>query len=331
MYSFSHNEDWLIVHADGYVNGSPGAFKKVQWKEGGTTYPFEKYKSTYHRPDLIAKALGRKGKPPVRIKPVRKGKQYALLIGVSKYDPNQLYDLPFAANDVSKLAETLINKATFRKDRVILMTYDAGSKNRLRSPTARNIRRQLKGLVQLCEKDDTILIAFAGHGIQFAGETKNYFCPTDADLSDRKTLIDLEKEVYSALDKRCKARVKLLFVDACRNDPRTRQARSRREIDLRKLNQPQTVTLPRGMAAFFSCKAGQQAFEHKDLKHGVFFHFLIEGLSGKAANRTGQVTLGGLKEYVRDEVKTYAFSKFSEVQIPELRENSTDTIVLIEK
>ncbi len=39
---------------------------------------------------------------------------------------------------------------------------------------------------------------------------------------------------------------------------------------------------PGGVAALFSCSAGQRAFEHESLKHGVFFHHVLEGLGGKA-------------------------------------------------
>ena len=38
------------------------------------------------------------------------------------------------------------------------------------------------------------------------------------------------------------------------------------------------------------------------LRHGVFFHFVIEGLKGKAANKRGEVTLEHLAAYVEDEV-----------------------------
>ena len=56
------------------------------------------------------------------------------------------------------------------------------------------------------------------------------------------------------------------------------------------------------MAALFSCKTGQFAFESDKLKHGVFFHFVIEGLKGKAVNDKGAVTWSRLVEYATEQV-----------------------------
>src|SRR5262249_13267060 len=33
-----------------------------------------------------------------------------------------------------------------------------------------------------CDEDDTVILAFAGHGVQFKGERSSYFCPLDVDL-----------------------------------------------------------------------------------------------------------------------------------------------------
>jgi formylglycine-generating enzyme required for sulfatase activity len=85
--------------------------------------------------------------------------------------------------------------------------------------------------------------------------------------------------------------VKLLLVDACRNDPKLG-----RNADPDALPRP-----PRGTAALFSCKGGERAFETDKLGargHGVFFHFVLEGLRGKARNEDGEVTWGALSEYV---------------------------------
>src|SRR5438477_279927 len=63
------------------------------------------------------------------------------------------------------------------------------------------------------------LIPLAGHGVQFKDDPDHYFCPADAKIADKATLISLN-EVYAALEK-CPASVKVLLVDACRNDPLT--------------------------------------------------------------------------------------------------------------
>ncbi len=265
-----------------------------------------------------------------------KGTKYALLIGVSRYDPDQLDSLQFPDRDMSELAKALIEKCAFRKENVYQMTAtEVGvTRNPRHLPTAKNIRRELKGLIGVCDKGDTLLIAFSGHGIQFRNDKENYFCPADTDLGNRKTLINLQKEVYEPLAKDCDARIKLLFVDACRNDPRADSARKaakkRKELDLEKINTPQRLIVPKGMAAFFSCQPDQVAIEHKPLKHGVFFHFVIEGLRGKAKDVEGNVTLPSLQSYVYSAVKSYVYRHLKrQIQKPELKASTEGVITLV--
>ena len=64
-------------------------------------------------------------------------------------------------------------------------------------------------------------------------------------------------------------------------------------VDLVSVTRPLKKRPPGGVAALFSCSEGQVAYEDDDLKHGVFFHFVIQGLKGKAdeesGNRDGKV------------------------------------------
>ena len=86
-------------------------------------------------------------------------------------------------------------------------------------PLAERIRKELALLIGDCTEDDSILLAFAGHGVPFRGDLESYFCSADAKLDDKSTLIALGA-IYKALEK-CSAGLKLLMVDACRNDPRS--------------------------------------------------------------------------------------------------------------
>jgi formylglycine-generating enzyme required for sulfatase activity len=144
-----------------------------------------------------------------------------------------------------------------------------------------------------CKPGDTALVAFAGHGLQFTGKPDAYFCPVDARpfADETATLVSLRR-VYAELE-RSFAGVKVLLVDACRNDPE-----SSRGLD------DTAPRPPRGVAALFSCSAGERAFETAKLGggHGVFFHFVIQGLRGEAKNRRGVVTWHSLAEYVTEQV-----------------------------
>src|SRR5262249_42885399 len=155
-------------------------------------------------------------------------------VGVRQYDPNELRSLPYAEPDVEDLA-ALLRDAGYR--RVVTMTIAEGVKRARLLPMGANIRKELTGLLEDCEPSDTVLVVFPGHGVQFRGEDVNYFCPMDARLADRSTLISL-KDVYRDLGK-CKAGTRLMMVDACRNDPQSDNSRSRSVVSLESITRPQ--------------------------------------------------------------------------------------------
>jgi hypothetical protein len=218
------------------------------------------------------------------------GKRYAVLVGVKQYEHAKLEPLEFTENDVTELAD-LLKPAGYE---VVLLTDSTGQKDEKLAPTKANIEKHLGGVLDRCKRDDLVLVAFAGHGLQFDGKPEAFFCPKDAKpLPERtETLISLEG-IYKQLDD-SGAGVKLLLVDACRNEPGGRG----RGVDAGSLGNPP----PKGVYAFFSCSAGERAFEHKNLKHGVFFHYVLEGLKGEAKDKNDEVSFEALALYVRNEV-----------------------------
>jgi uncharacterized caspase-like protein len=244
-----------------------------------------------------------------------KGKKYALLIGVQDYDVNELHNLSFAEADVTALAETL-RRAGYDDNNIVLMTQTLGAKKARFLPEASHIRKELDLLLANLDPDDSVLIAFAGHGIQFQGDLDPYFCPMDARLTDRSTLVAL-KEVYSKLEK-CGAGLKVLLVDACRNDPRTKNARARAEVDLETVSRPQVIPPPGGVGALFGCSSGEKAQENEELRHGVFFYFVNQGLQGEAdLDHDNQISPEELSQYVKKRVKDFVRAKNGVSQLPE--------------
>ena len=258
----------------------------------------------------------------------RRGEKYALLVGVRAYDPNELHDLTYSEADVTGLARVL-KAGGYEPGNVVLMTQSLGATKPRLLPLAANIRKELRLLLRDLEPADSVVVAFAGHGVQFAGEKSTYFCPADAKLADRSSLIPLD-DVYKELEA-CKAGLKLLLVDACRNDPRTKNSRSRAEVELESLNRPQVVPPPGGVLAFFSCSEGEKAQEYEELGHGVFFHFVIQGLEGGAdLDEDGQISPEELAQFAKRRVRDYVREKNGVRQMPELRGTSRDLVPLVQ-
>jgi hypothetical protein len=222
-----------------------------------------------------------------------KPRRFAVLTGVNRYEHADLKTLKYAENDVVALAKLLRENGY----EVVLLTGPEGARDAKRQPTRVNIEARIKEVLRKCRRGDTVLLAFAGHGLQFEGRKDAFFCPSDARpfKDETDTLVSLAK-VYAEM-KKSFAAVKLLFVDACRDDPKAARG-GRSGVDGDSAPRP-----PSGVGALFSCSAGQRAYEDDGLKHGVFFHFVLQGLKGKAKDPDdGDVTFEGLATYVKKQV-----------------------------
>jgi hypothetical protein len=278
-------------------------------------------------PLLAVLCLPAGGRPPAE---VPAGKWYALLVGVQSYEHAKLPDLKYTENDIEELARVLAARPGGFTN-VTILTSSRGKAKAGNRPTTANLRAALRELLAKKTKHDTVLIALAGHGVQLTvpdprdkTKTKDeaFFCPADAQPADPTSLIGLGK-LFNDLDD-SGAGVKLLLVDACRNDPK-----EGRNVDVDNVPRP-----PHGTAALFSCASGQRAFETAKLGkgHGVFFHYVLEGLRGKAKNEDGEVNWDDLTAYVKRQVPRAVPKIIGEgaQQSPHLVANLVNTPVLIQ-
>ena len=257
------------------------------------------------------------------------GRKYALLVGVQKYDGTGMSNLRYCENDVSRLAEVLRGEG-YGYRRVVLLTRTEAQKNIDRDdilPTAENIREQLHALLEGCKAEDTILLGFAGHGVQLKKDGKFYFCPAKCNIDKPETLVSLDA-IYDEL-KGCKAQAKILLVDACRNDPLDRRGEDDR---LSSVTRPLIPDPPGGTVALFSCSKGQVARENEKLGHGYLFKFLIQGMEGdrQVVNaRTGEVGWAKLAAYVADEVRDQVKEDYGPkgLQTPEIKGESRGLVL----
>jgi uncharacterized caspase-like protein len=236
------------------------------------------------------------------------GKRVALLVGVNRYDKRGFRDLEYAERDVEELAKVL-EPAGYE---VHVLTASATGANRA---TLKNIQAALDGVVKERTKNDTVVIALTGHGLQIEVtgadgklRAESFFCPADAqreDDGDRKaheTMLAMGT-VFDKLDRRGGG-YNLVLVDACREDPTRGKG----------LDGSKVQGLPEGVAVLFACRAGQRSFETKNAGggHGVFFHHVLRGLRGEAKNSRDEITWSRLAEYVTEQVP---------VEVPRLLED----------
>ena len=243
--------------------------------------------------------------------------RYALLIGVTDYA--EVQPLTYCGEDMRALSDRLVMSG-FPADQVFLMT-DKAAEQKYR-PTRNNIDRQLKLVLGLADTNDLIVVGFSGHGASLNGSS--YLCPNDTRLEDpQATMVPIDK-VYDQLEN-CKASFKLMLVDACRNNlelPGRKALGSPHDPAqfAAKLDRP-----PSGIMLLSSCAAGQYSMEDKSFGHGVFMHFLLEGLAGKAdPENSGQISLLDLYRYANRQTKVYVARTYNDEQTPSLKADLND-------
>lgn len=242
--------------------------------------------------------------------PPKVGQRWALLIGVDDYAYAQ--KLQYCGADQTALAKQLIASG-FPAENVFLV-HDKSPDQKLR-PSHANIERQLKLVLNLAEAGDLVLIGFSGHGVHL--DKKSYLCPVDCTLDDDKTLISVDA-IYDQL-KECAADFKLVVVDACRNDPRPGGTRAMTPTDgTRALARSlQELKVPEGVVLLNSCAPGEVSWEDEKFGHGVFMHFVLDGLKGAAdTGGDGSVSLTELQAYAGAQTKAYVARKFAVAQRP---------------
>jgi len=128
-------------------------------------------------------------------------RRIALVIGNSKYQ--ELGTLKNTINDAKGIGSQLSDLGY----RVTMLT-DANEIS---------LRRAVRKFSADSENASVSVIYYAGHGAQIQGE--NYILPTDLDIPQRESDIQLSSLKVDDLINSIKSKIKIIFLDACRDNP----------------------------------------------------------------------------------------------------------------
>ncbi len=245
-----------------------------------------------------------------------KDKRWALLVGVSKYEDENITDLK-GANDARALKEALVRYAGFPESQVVTLTTD---EPRERQPTRENIIRRLALLKGQVPGDGLFLFAFSGHGIE--NNNQAFLIPSAMSYVDD---IDVLKETAVGVEyvkrqiRAMNVQQVLVLLDACRNDPTSGRSDTAN---------PLTAAFTKGFsfdtrnsevkafATLYATSVGDRAYEYAEKGEGYFTWAVVEALKGAAANERGEVTLYLLKKYVEEVVPRAVRADLRRVQQP---------------
>lgn len=240
--------------------------------------------------------------------------RWALLVGIDDYS-RDFSHLNFCVRDVQAL-ETILKQLGY----TVVCLHDRLDRDDDRFPTKNNIEAELIKLCQIVGSDDLLWVHFACHGalvdqnpVLIARDTR-YATMAKTALA----LIDIEN-----LMRNSKAKRLMLTLDACHVG-----------VELgRDITNPEFIKnayeLAEGFALIAASTAQQIAQEWKEVEHGVFTYYLLEGLTGKAdhANK-GFVTVNDLQTFVVDHLKRWNINHGGRIQEPTFRADGRGDFML---
>jgi uncharacterized caspase-like protein len=257
----------------------------------------------YDKPKPVAAAAATVAAPP----PAVKHDTWAVIIGVGRYQSTEIPSLRYTVADAESLHEILVGPGGFRKEHVLLMT-DKTEK----TPTLRNIKWALGTfLARSAKKDDTVIIFFAGHGapeidqrgVERDGLAK-YLIPSDADPDDLYSTA-LPMDEMQTIFGRVEAERMVVFLDACYSGAAGGRTFSAKKTRAANLDDQflERLTRSKGRAIITASRPSEVSIELPELGHGIFSHYLVQGLKGAAdLNKDGIITVQELYEYVEQQV-----------------------------
>jgi len=258
----------------------------------------------YDKPKEAAPTAGPPPPPPAR-------NRWAVVVGVGRYESPEIPRLRYTVPDAEAIYEILTGPAGFKPEHVFLLTDRTE-----RKPTLRNVKWALGTfLARSAQKDDTVLIFFAGHGapevdqrgIERDGLAK-YLIPSDADPDDLYSTA-LPMDELQTIFGRSEAERVVVFLDACYSGAaggRTFASKRTRAMNLDDLFL-ERLTRAKGRAIITASRTTEVSIEMPELGHGLFTYYLVRGLQGAAdLNRDGIVSLQELYEYVEQQVSQKA-------------------------
>ncbi|MBI4987857.1 MAG: caspase family protein [Rhodocyclales bacterium] len=233
---------------------------------------------------------------------------WAVVIGVSDYADSRIPKLRYAANDAQALHDWLVSPqgGRYAPSRVKLLLN--------RNATAAAIKEALYTWLRQAIEEDIVVIYFAGHGSPDSPDTPQnlYLLPHDTRYDAIASTGFPMWDVETALKRFIKAKRVVVLADACHSGgvgatfDMARRALGDVQPNRISTGLQNLATVGEGIAVISASDDRQLSAESAKFGggHGVFTHYLLEGLKGQADyNKDSRVTLGELIPFLSEHVR----------------------------
>jgi hypothetical protein len=230
------------------------------------------------------------------VAPDGQGRLWAVVIGVSSYKnlrPEE--QLRFAHRDAEDMAAFLRspNGGGFPSTQIKVLLNEEASIAAVRTALGTWLPRS-------AEPNDIVYIFFAGHGVVEQG-TDGYLLANDSDPQNLYATALPIAELDRIINERLRSRVAVVIADACHSGKIGLASRGVEEQVLINRYLDEVGKSGAGRFRLLASRADERSYEDTRWGggHGVFTHFLLEGLKGTAdRDQDGVVRAGELLDYL---------------------------------
>jgi len=241
---------------------------------------------------------------PVEQEDDMEGQIHAIVIGNEKY--KSLPAVAFAIKDARAFYDHITRAEVFPVQPDFAIKLEDVSLTELGS--------KMRGAFKRVQQNDSVIMYYAGHGL--CEGSRGFLLPVeygaDPSLPPNPNTNAFGFEAISAELQRAKPRHFVLILDSCHSGAAVNAVELTRKAaeqtrDLAQISIQTAFEDPSGSRIVVAaCTQEQQARGVADLEHGLFTHYLLEGLGGAAADMEGRVKVDRLYEYVEKQVTDYA-------------------------
>lgn len=231
--------------------------------------------------------------------PKPKSTLHIVVVGINNYfDPRLAlnYSVPDAKAVIASLAQ--VTKGVVQQVREKRILDDQATKD--------NILQVLADMTREAAIDDVIIVYLAGHGLVAQGEWRflpyeSTYYPSTVQYAGKGVTAS---EIQDALV-RAKAQRILVLIDSCQSGAASQVFQAQQRFQRQYFRNLSRIS---GVTVLVATRKDQQAFEMRDLGHGLFTHVLLSGLKGKADLRPadGTVTAHELVGYAAREIPDFS-------------------------
>ncbi len=231
-------------------------------------------------------------------------RRYAVVIGISQYNDPKIPDLKYADVDAQAFYDFVTSPigGNFEKENVLLLKNEQA--------TLKNVKLAITDFLKKAIDTDFVVIFMACHGEPEPDRPNNlYLLMHDTELDSLPATAYHMENVNTDMKRYISAKRLIFIADACHSAGITEGTVSTRGFSNSINVAISTLKATReGWGVVSASRAGEISLESGQWGggHGVFTHFLLEGLSGKAdleGNKNGIVTIAEAFDYVEEKVK----------------------------